>query len=60
MGREDKSAVLQAMKKLKKANRDVDDSEQTQSGKKSFRNDDEDGSIADSIINAVSNFKKNR
>ncbi len=61
MGREDKTAVLQAMKKLKKANRNVDDVEQTQtSGKKNFRNDDDDdGSIVDSIINAVSNFKKN-
>lgn len=61
MGREDKTAVLQAMKKLKKANRNVDDIEQTQtSGKKNFKNDDDDdGSIVDSIINAVSNFKKN-
>lgn len=57
----DKSAVLQAMKKMKKANRDVDNAEQNQnSGKKGFRNDDEDGGLADSIINAVSNFKKNR
>lgn len=61
MGREDKTAVLQAMKKLKKANRNVDDIEQTQtSGKKNFKNDDDDdGSIIDSIIDAVSNFKKN-
>ncbi len=61
MGREDKTAVLQAMKKLKKANRNVDDIEQTQtSGKKNFNNyDDDDGSIVDSIINAVSNFKRN-
>ena len=61
MGREDKAAVLQAMKKLKKANRNVDDAEQVQnSGSKGFRNDDEDGGIADRIINAVSNLKKNR
>ena len=61
MSREDKSAVLQAMKKMKRANRDVDDMEQNQnSGSKGFRNDEEDGGIADSIINAVSNFRKNR
>lgn len=61
MSREDKSAVLQAMKKMKRANRDVDDMEQNQnSGSKGFKNDDEDGGIADSIINAVSNFRKNR
>ena len=61
MSREDKSAVLQAMKKMKRANRDVDDMEQSQnSGSKGFRNDEEDGGIADSIINAVSNFRKNR
>ena len=60
MSREDKSAVLQAMKKMKRANRDVDDMEQNQnSGSKGFRNDEEDGGIADSIINAVSNFKRN-
>ena len=60
MGREDKTAVLQAMKKLKKANRNVDDIEQTQTaGKKTFKDDDDDDSIVDSIINAVSNFKKN-
>ena len=57
MSREDKSAVLQAMKKMKKANRNVDDIEQGQnSSNKSRRNDDEDGGIVDSIINAVSNF----
>ena len=61
MSREDKSAVLQAMKKMKRANRDVDAMEQNQnSGSKGFRNDEEDGGIADSIINAVSNFRKNR
>lgn len=61
MSREDKTAVLQAMKKMKKANRNVDDFEEEQnSGNKSRRNDDEDGGIVDSIINAVSNFKKNR
>lgn len=61
MSREDKTAVLQAMKKMKKANRNVDDFEEEQNfGNKSRRNDDEDGGIVDSIINAVSNFKKNR
>lgn len=61
MSREDKTAVLQAMKKMKKANRNVDDFEEEQNfGNKSRRDDDEDGGIVDSIINAVSNFKKNR
>ena len=55
----DKSAVLQAMKKMKKANRDVDDIEQNQnSGKKGFKNDDEDGGLVDDIINAVKKFKR--
>ena len=54
---EDKSAVLQAMKKVKKANKNIVDSEQAKtSGNKSRRNDD-DESIVDSIINAVSNFR---
>ena len=55
---EDKSAVLQAMKKMKKANKKIADSEQEKnSGGKNRRNDDEDESILDSIINAVSNFR---
>lgn len=55
---EDKSAVLQAMKKMKKANKKIADSEQAKnSGGKNRRNDDEDESILDSIINAVSNFR---
>ena len=54
---EDKSAVLQAMKKMKKANKKIADSEQAKnSGGKNRRNDD-DESILDSIINAVSNFR---
>lgn len=57
MSKDDKSAVLQAMKKLKKANRNVDDIDQSKnSGGKNRKNDDDD-SIVDSIINAVSNFK---
>ncbi|MBQ7703818.1 MAG: hypothetical protein IJT73_00075 [Selenomonadaceae bacterium] len=57
MSSEDKSAVLQAMKKMKKANKNVVDSEQVKtSGGKSRKNDD-DENIVDSIINAVSNFR---
>ena len=54
---EDKSAVLQAMKKMKKANKNIIDSDQVKSsGSKSRRNDD-DESIAEKIIGAVSNLK---
>lgn len=57
MSKDDKSAVLQAMKKLKRANRDVDDSDQNiSSGNKKARNDSND-SIADKIIGAVRNLK---
>jgi len=58
MSKEDKSAVLQAMKKMKKANKNIDDIDQEQgSGNKSVKNDADEG-IADSIINAVRNFAK--
>ncbi|MBR6012841.1 MAG: hypothetical protein IK062_03535 [Selenomonadaceae bacterium] len=58
MSSDDKSAVLQAMRKMKKANRNVDDIEERgNSGNKRRRNDDDDESIIDSIIDAVSNFK---
>lgn len=57
MNKEDKAAVLQAMKKLKRANRNVDDIDQAEnSGGKNRKNKDDD-SIVDSIINAVSNLK---
>ena len=59
MSREDKAAVLQAMKKLKKSHKPEDSEQLQNSGSKGFKNDDEDGSIAESIINAVSNFKRN-
>jgi len=58
MSKEDKSAVLQAMKKMKRANKNIDDIDQEQgSGNKSVKNDADEG-IADSIINAVRNFAK--
>lgn len=57
MGKEDKAAVLQAMKKMKRANRNVEDSEQSNSaGNKNIR-DDSDESIADKIIGAVRKLK---
>lgn len=57
MKREDKSAVLAAAKKLKRSNRNVDDGDSVRdSGKKNFRNENDDEGIADSIINAVRNF----
>lgn len=57
MSKEDKAAVLQAMKKMKRANRNVDDSEQSNSaGNKNIR-DDDDESIADKIIGAVRKLK---
>ena len=57
MSSNDKSAVLQAMKKMKKANKNVDDMEQGKNSGNKSRRDDDGGSIADSIINAVSNFR---
>lgn len=57
MSKEDKTAVLQAMKKMKKANKNVDDIDEMQnSGSKRFKDDADEG-IADSIINAVKNFR---
>lgn len=57
MSKEDKAAVLQAMKKMKRANRNVEDSEQSNSaGNKNIR-DDSDESIADKIIGAVRKLK---
>lgn len=57
MSKEDKSAVLQAMKKMKKANKNVADTEQTNSGSRSFKGEDRED-ISDRIVNAVSNLKK--
>ena len=57
MSKDDKAAVLQAMKKMKRANRDVENSEQSDtSGKKNIKSDS-DESIADKIIGAVRNLK---
>lgn len=52
---EDKSAVLQAMKKMKNANKKIADKEQVKSsGGKNSRGD---GNVAEKVINAVSNLK---
>lgn len=56
MSREDKSAVLMAAKKLKRVKNKPDIDSETTSGKKNFKNNDDDEGIFDSIIDAVSKF----
>lgn len=55
MSNDNKSAVLQAMKKMKNANKKIADKEQVKSS--GGKNSKGDESIAEKIFNAVSNLK---